>query len=79
MQETGMQETWMVNWRIANARDMNSIPGLGGSHMPQGNWAHDALGPGSHNYWAPQLESSPYSPQLENAQAATKTQHSQIH
>ena len=23
----------------ANARDMGSVPGLGGSHMPWSNWA----------------------------------------
>ena len=36
----------------ASAGEVNAIPGLGGSHMPQGNWALAALGPGSHNPWA---------------------------
>ena len=40
----------------ANAGNTNLIPGLGRSHMPQGNYAH-----------APQLESSPCSSQLEKA------------
>ena len=34
----------------ANAREVNAIPGLGGSHMPQGNWALAVFR--SHNPWA---------------------------
>ena len=31
----------MVKNLPANARDMGSIPGLGGSHMPRSNWARE--------------------------------------
>ena len=30
----------MVRSQPANAGDTGSIPGPGGSHMPQNNWAH---------------------------------------
>ena len=31
----------MVENLPANAEDTGSSPGLGGSHMPQSNWAHE--------------------------------------
>ena len=43
----------------ASAGDTGSVPGLGRSHISQGNEA-----------WAPQTESNPRLPQLEKARAA---------
>ena len=75
----------------ANAGDTGSIPDLGRSHMPQSNkaCAPQPLSlcsrarplqqerPPQWEALEPQLRSSPHSPQLETACAATKTQHSQ--
>ena len=76
----------------ANAGDMGSSPGLGGSHMPRSNWAR---GPQllSLCAWSlcsatreaaivrgprTSMKSGPHLPQLEKALTEAKTQHSQI-
>ena len=38
--ERGFPGGAVVESLPANAGDMGSSPGLGGSHMPQSNWAH---------------------------------------
>ena len=72
----------MVKKPPANSGDTGSIPGLGESHMPQGNWARGVTptkptclrarvpkqeGPLQWEALKPQLDSSPHLPQLEKS------------
>ena len=51
----GFPDGSMVRNLPANSGYMGSVPGPGGSHMLQGNWAI------CHNYWAHVLEPVPHS------------------